>query len=279
MDKEIMKGPLRTVFSPLQIVPNTELRPKILTPLQRALQTGSTASQLVNDWSGTIAQLNCNVMLRDVVNHPSIPTLADVNTAYNNAVSVDIITRHLNSVLNYAGIELVSMQLAETALSILSSYWYLNLAELCIFFSQLKSGSRGQFVWGKKINNQAIMVALADFCRERRHEIERQENEKIRKDSEKGYSRNETLLVDIHKGLNHVRLVRESALKDYEEFRRLFPHIPDKYDPEILWRAWGGDKEALHLIYGERIPPEKVAESDIGKFLCEYNIAKAKEGK
>ena len=85
--------------------------------------------------------------------------------------------------------------------------------------------------------------------------------------------------MDIHKGLNHVRLVRESALKDYEEFRRLFPHIPDKYDPEILWRAWGGDKGALHLIYGERIPPEKVAESDIGKFLCEYNIAKAKEGK
>ena len=243
------------------------------------MQAGSTASRLVAEWSGTIAQLNCNVSLFDVANAKNIPTLADVNRSFSNSTSVEIITEHLKSVLRYAGVELTDAQLAETALSILSSYWYLNLAELCIFFSKLKNGSRGQFVWGAKINNQAIMVALADFCRERRHEIERQENEKIRKDSEKGYSRNETLLVDIQKGLNHVRLVREGALKDYEEFRRLFPHIPDKYDPKILWRAWGGDKEALHLIYGERIPPEKVAESDIGKFLCEYNIAKAKEGK
>ena len=33
-------------------------------------------------------------------------------------------------------------------------------------FSQLKNGSRGQFVWGTKINNQAIMVALSNFCRD-----------------------------------------------------------------------------------------------------------------
>ena len=279
MNGELIKAEMQVVLSPSQIVQETAIIRKELTPIQQALQAGSTASRLVAEWSGTIAQLNCNVSLFDVANAKNIPTLADVNRSFSNSTSVEIITEHLKSVLRYAGVELTDAQLAETALSILSSYWYLNLAELCIFFSQLKNGSRGQFVWGAKINNQAIMVALADFCRERRHEIERQENEKIRKDSEKGYSRNETLLVDIHKGLNHVRLVRENALKDYEEFRRLFPHIPDKYDPEILWRAWGGDKEALHLIYGERIPPEKVAESDIGKFLCEYNIAKAKEGK
>nr|DAJ26558.1 MAG TPA: hypothetical protein [Caudoviricetes sp.] len=279
MNGELIKAEMQVVLSPSQIVQETAIIRKELTPIQQALQAGSTASRLVAEWSGTIAQLNCNVSLFDVANAKNIPTLADVNRSFSNSTSVEIITEHLKSVLRYAGVELTDAQLAETALSILSSYWYLNLAELCIFFSKLKNGSRGQFVWGAKINNQAIMVALADFCRERRHEIERQENEKIRKDSEKGYSRNETLLVDIHKGLNHVRLVREGALKDYEEFRRLFPHIPDKYDPKILWRAWGGDKEALHLIYGERIPPEKVAESDIGKFLCEYNIAKAKEGK
>ena len=279
MNGELIKAEMQVVLSPSQIVQETAIIRKELTPIQQALQAGSTASRLVAEWSGTIAQLNCNVSLFDVANAKNIPTLADVNRSFSNSTSVEIITEHLKSVLRYAGVELTDAQLAETALSILSSYWYLNLAELCIFFSKLKNGSRGQFVWGAKINNQAIMVALADFCRERRHEIERQENEKIRKDSEKGYSRNETLLVDIHKGLNHVRLVREGALKDYEEFRRLFPHIPDKYDPKILWSAWGGDKEALHLIYGERIPPEKVAESDIGKFLCEYNIAKAKEGK
>lgn len=245
--------------------------------MQQSLRDGLTASQLVSDWSGTIAQLNCNVMLRDVANNPDIPTLADVNMAFSNSVSVEIITGHLKSVLNYAGIDLTPAQMAETALSILSSYWYLNLAELCLFFSQLKNGSRGQFVWGTRINNQAIMVALADFCRDRRREIEKQENEKVTKQINNGYSHNKNLLVGIYKGLDRIRLVRENALKDFQAFRRLFPYLPDKYDPEVLWRAWRGDGDALRSIYGEHLPPSEVSHKDIGEYLCEYNVAKAKE--
>lgn len=246
--------------------------------MQQSLRDGSTASQLVTDWSGTIAQLNCNVMLRDVANNPDIPTLADVNMAFSNSVSVEIITGHLKSVLNYAGIDLTPAQMAETSLSILSSYWYLNLAELCLFFSQLKNGSRGQFVWGTKINNQAIMVALAAFGRDRRREIERQESEKISKEiEEKGYSRTEPLLVDIFKGIDHVNHVRENALKDYQAFRKLFPYMPDEYEPKVLWKAWRGDIDALHSIYGKQLPPDSVSHRDIGKYLCKYNIAKAKE--
>ena len=163
MNGELIKTELQVVLSPSQIVQKTAIR-KELTPIQQALQAGSTASQLVAEWSGTIAQLNCNVSLSDVANAENIPTLADVNRSFSNSTSVEIITEHLKSVLRYAGVELTNAQLAETALSILSSYWYLNLAELCIFFSQLKNGSRGQFVWGSKINNQAIMVALVEFC-------------------------------------------------------------------------------------------------------------------
>lgn len=232
---------------------------------------------MVAEWSGTIAQLNCNISLCDVANAGNIPTLADVNRSFSNSTSVEIITQHLKSVLSYAGVELTDAQLAETALSILSSYWYLNLAELCIFFSQLKNGSRGQFVWGSKINNQAIMVALADFCKDRRREIERMESAKIRQDTENGYSRSEMLSKDIVLGTKGIRNTREEAMQSFKAFLKFFPYLPDRYPPEVLWRAWRGDNEALQTIYGDKIPAKEVAEKDIGMYLCNYNIAKSKE--
>lgn len=276
MNGEVIKTELQVVLSPSQIVQKTAIR-KELTPIQQALQAGSTASQLVAEWSGTIAQLNCNVSLSDVANAENIPTLADVNRSFSNSTSVEIITEHLKSVLRYAGVELTNAQLAETALSILSSYWYLNLAELCIFFSQLKNGSRGQFVWGSKINNQAIMVALVEFCKDRRREIEYRENELVRKKAETGYARNENLIKDIVTGVQNTRKEREKAKQDFKTFCELFPYLPDKYEPMVLWKAWGGNKEALRKIYGESIPPPDVAEMDIGMYLCNYNIAKTKE--
>ena len=277
MNGELIKTGMQTVLSPSQIVQETAVIRKELTPIQKALRAGSTASQLVTEWSGTIAQLNCNVSLFDVANAENIPTLADVNRSFSNSTSVEIITEHLKSVLRYAGVELTDAQLAETALSILSSYWYLNLAELCIFFSQLKNGSRGQFVWGTKINNQAIMVALADFCKDRRREIEHRENELVRKKAETGYARNENLIKDIVTGVQNTRREREKAKQDFKAFCELFPYLPDKYEPKVLWKAWGGNKEALRKIYGESIPPPDVAEMDIGMYLCNYNITKGKE--
>lgn len=277
MNGELIKTGLQVVLRPSQIVQETIVTPKELTPIQQALQTGSTASQLVAEWSGTIAQLNCNVALYDVANAEHIPTLADVNRSFSNSTSIEIITEHLKSVLRYAGVELTNAQLAETALSILSSYWYLNLAELCIFFSQLKNGSRGQFVWGSKINNQAIMVALADFCKDRRREIEHRENELVRKKAETGYARNENLIKDIVTGVQNTRREREKAKQDFKAFCELFPYLPDKYEPKVLWKAWGGNKEALRKIYGESTPPPDVTEMDIGMYLCNYNIAKDKE--
>lgn len=246
MNGELIKTGLQVVLRPSQIVQETIVTPKELTPIQQALQTGSTASQLVAEWSGTIAQLNCNVALYDVANAEHIPTLADVNRSFSNSTSIEIITEHLKSVLRYAGVELTNAQLAETALSILSSYWYLNLAELCIFFSQLKNGSRGQFVWGSKINNQAIMVALADFCKDRRREIERRENELVRKKAETGYARNENLIKDIVTGVQNTRREREKAKQDFKAFCELFPYLPDKYEPKVLWKAYG---EAIKRLY------------------------------
>ena len=115
MNGELIKTGMQTVLSPSQIVQETAVIRKELTPIQKALRAGSTASQLVTEWSGTIAQLNCNVSLFDVANAENIPTLADVNRSFSNSTSVEIITEHLKSVLRYAGVELTDAQLAETA--------------------------------------------------------------------------------------------------------------------------------------------------------------------
>ena len=133
-----------------------------------------TCPQLVADWSGTGAQVAAGQMaLSDIVQREDIPTLADVNRVHGNLASVKIIAEHLISVVRFAWVDLTEDQAKETALVILSGYYYLNLAELALFFHRLKCGELGQVVYGKKINNQAIMCALHDFASERSKAIER----------------------------------------------------------------------------------------------------------
>lgn len=114
---------ITVIMSPGQI-PQSRKKPETLTPLQQTLRNGSTASQLVDDWSGTQAQLNCNLTLAQAIRIEGIPTLADINVVFGNATSVRIITEHLQSILRYAGIDIAPQQLAETALSILASYYF-----------------------------------------------------------------------------------------------------------------------------------------------------------
>ena len=111
--------------------------------------------------------------LSDIVKCEDIPTLADVNRVHGNKTSIKIISTHLITVAHFAGIALTEEQGEQTALVILSGYYYLNLAELALFFHNLKSGYYNQFVYGKIINNNAIMVALHDFAAERRQKIDR----------------------------------------------------------------------------------------------------------
>lgn len=241
------------------------------------LKNSLTASQLVAEWSGTSAQIRCNVDLHDVVNADNIPTLLDVNKVYGNSVSINIIVNHLRSVLRYAGTELSNEQLGEMALSILSSYFYLNVAELCIYFTQLKNGSRGQFVWGNKINNQVIMLALSDFCCDRKRLIERKETERLKIEMELGYTRNEILCKDIVLGTKAIKEKRDKAIANFDEFLIFFPYIPNRHKPETWWKAWGGDREALCRIYDANITSIDVAKDNIGRFLCDYNIFKCKQ--
>ena len=190
---------------------------------------------MVDNWSGTQAQLNCNLTLAQAIRIEGIPTLADINVVFGNATSVRIITEHLQSILRYAGIDIAPQQLAETALSILASYYFLNLAELCIFFTQLKNGSRGQFVWGNRINNQSIMVAMIE-------------------------------------GVKNIQELKEKAKNDFSAFTELFPNVPNNHTAYTYWKAYGGNEDAIRAIYGDNAPPPNIASDDIGRFLCDYNI-------
>lgn len=164
-------------------LPDNKQETKALTPVQAMIGL-QTFPQLVANWAGTSAQIAAGQMaLSDIVQREDIPTLADVNRVHGNIASLAIIAEHLISVVRFAGVDLTQEQAKETALVILSGYYHLNLAELAMFFHRLKCGELGQVVYGKKINNQAIMVALHDFAAERRLKIDRLESQKAQSES------------------------------------------------------------------------------------------------
>lgn len=227
---------------------------------------------MVNNWSGMVAQLNCNISLDEIVRRSGIPTLSDVSKVYGNATSVEVITEHLKSVLCYAGVELSPEQLAETSLSILSSYYFLNLAELCVFFVQLKNGSRGQFVWGSRVNNQAIMVALHDFCEDRNMALIRLEKAKVNKATEKNFSTIDDAAAAMIKGIDEFSKLKEEAKNDYYAFRRLFPQLPNNYKPEDLFNAYSGKEIAIRTLFrGKEVSAEEASDR-ICKYLIDYNV-------
>ena len=172
---------------------------------------------MVSSWAGTAAQMKCTMPLGDVVKCSGIPTLADVSCVYGNVTALSLVSEHIRSVFRYAGIDMnledakMRSMVAETALAIVSGYYYLNLYELCIFFNQLKTGQRGQFVWGSRINNQAVMVALHDFASDRREAIVRMENERYKERSERGYSRIDDAASAMVSGVKGIRNLAEKA--------------------------------------------------------------------
>lgn len=236
---------ITVIMSPGQI-PQSRKKPETLTPLQQTLRNGSTASQLVDNWSGTQAQLNCNLTLAQAIRIEGIPTLADINVVFGNATSVRIITEHLQSILRYAGIDIAPQQLAETALSILASYYFLNLAELCIFFTQLKNGSRGQFVWGNRINNQSIMVALSDFCRDRRDEHVKLSNETAMKQSQKGFTRIEDAACAMIEGVKNIQELKKRLKTISAPSQNFFLTFPITILPTPIGRHTG----EMRIQYG-----------------------------
>lgn len=242
-----------------------------------SLKTSLTASQLVSNWAGTAAQMKCTLPLSEAVKLTGIPTVSDVSRVYGNVVSLSLVSEHLRSVFRYAGIDMnlddarMRSMIAETALAIVSGYYFLNLYELCIFFNQLKTGQRGQVVWGSKINNQAVMVALNEFAQDRREAIIKMENERYNEQAARGYTRIGDAAAAMVKGVTGIRNLAEKAKKDYKAFRELFPSLPNDYKPSDLFEAYGGKEAAIRAIYGDNAPTAELASRDIYGFLCDYN--------
>ena len=165
--------------------------------------------------------MKCTMPLSEVVKCEGIPTLADVSRVYGNVTVLSVISEHLRSVFRYAGIDMnlgdekVRGMIAETSIAIASGYYFLNLYELGIFFNQLKTGQRGQFVWGSRINNQAIMVALNDFASDRREAIVRMENDQAKEEAAKGYVRIDDAASAMVQGVQSVQ-----KLADVRRLRR-----------------------------------------------------------
>ncbi|MGL5980220.1 MAG: DUF6633 family protein [Phocaeicola sp.] len=254
-----------TVLTPSQLPKRLN---KELSERQRKL-LGLTASQLVAEWSGTIAQLKCNIHLDDAV-EMDIPTLSDVNATFGNLTSLDIISEHILSVMSFAGVDLTKEQGQETALAILSNYYYLNLAELCIFFSKLKAGEYGQLVWGSRLNNQSIMVALKSFTHERYASITRVEQQKAKDKAERGFQTIQDNGAAITKCIDAYRELAEKAKTDYNTFCELFPKCPKMFDRRTIWKAYSGNKKAIETVFKADISKEE-AFNRIAKRLCDYN--------
>lgn len=273
--KAIMKTENQMVLIPSQIRHMTD-KPQ-LTSLQQTLRSGLTASQLVNAWSGTDATLRVQYTLSDVAGKADIPTLTDVSKAYGNSISAQVIGNHLASVYRMAGVKASIEEAGETITTLLKSFGYLNLAELCIFFLELKSGTFGQIVYGKQINHQAVMVCLQDFMRQRSSVISIRERNERQAMIDAGYPTIESAAQAIVKGIEDMKILKEKAKSDFKAFRELFPGLPNTFHAETIWSAYKGNEIALRQCVADYTDTES-AQARLFDFLCDYNINNKNKG-
>lgn len=250
-----------------------------LTERQRILKNGSTKTLMVTNW-GASSQNKCNVLLSQIVNHKDIPSVADVNRVYGNATMVSIISDHIRGILKYVGVDVsaaalqsnqtLAVQIFDTANIIASNYYYLNLMELALFFREVKSGKRGQVVWGNRLNTQELMVRLSEFVSDRALAIEKNEMEARKEIEKKGFTNIKQAGAAITSGLDGWRKMLEEAKTNYDRFLQMFPKFPQGISPIVWYDAWLGDRAALDVIFDNE-PPGNY-EDEIIKKLCDYNV-------
>lgn len=250
-----------------------------MTALQISLRNGSTAARMVADW-GASSQNKCDCSLRQIAAHKGIPSVADVNVAYGNATMVAIVSDHIRGILRYVGVDIsaqalqsnqtLAMQILDTANIIASNYYFLNLMELALFFREIKSGKRGQVVWGSKLNTQELMVRLSEFVADRAHAIEKNEQDEKKEREQRGFTTIKQAGAAITDGISGWRRMIQEAKTNYNSFLQMFPKFPDGISPSVWYNAWLGDEDALELIYNGSIPDNH--EDHIIKLLCDYNV-------
>ena len=67
------------------------------------------------------------------------------------------------------------------------------------------------------------MVALSDFCRDRRDEHVKLSNETAMKQSQKGFTRIEDAACAMIEGVKNIQELKKKAKNDFSAFTELFP--------------------------------------------------------
>lgn len=250
-----------------------------MTVRQISLKNGSTANRMVADW-GASSQNKCDCDLRQIAANKDIPSIADVNVVYGNAVMVAIVSDHLRGLLRYVGIDvsaqalqsnqILAMQILDTANIIASNYYFLNLMELALFFREVKSGKRGQVIWGNKLNTQELMVRLSEFVSDRACAIDKNEMEEKKEREQRGFTNIKQAGAAITDGVNGWRKMLEEAKTNYNQFLQMFPKFPQSIAPVVWYNAWLGNTEALEIVFNGEAPENY--EDAIIKHLCDYNV-------
>lgn len=250
----------------------------VMTDRQKSLKNGITADRLVAEWGA--ASQSYNISLQQIAGHRDVPTLADVNVVYGNIISSSLISEHIRTILRYVGVDVspkamlsnttLAMQIADTSSIIASNYYYLNLMELALFFREVKSGKRGQVVWGSKLNTQELMVRLSEFVADRALAIEKNDMEERKAQQQKGFTNIKQAGAAITEGVCGWRKMLEEAKGNYDRFLKLFPKFPQGISPIVWYDAWLGDRAALDVVFNDE-PPGNY-EDEIIKKLCDYNV-------
>lgn len=134
------------------------------------------------------------------------PTLSEVSAMYGRKVSHSWLVIQLSDLNEYAGARerMTTEQVAETARVIYLARYGLKLSELTLFFSQLKEGRYGAF-YGV-VDPMQITRALTEFMRYRADVIDRQANERRRKELEERLTRGGCCTREEYNGMEQVEI-------------------------------------------------------------------------
>lgn len=146
-------------------------------------QTSSDILTAYNPQAGTRLLL-AGKSLAELSKSNKAPSLASLQATAGQAITIEWINIQLQSLSDFAGQSkgLTQAQREETALLILARYYFLNLAELSIFFAKCKAGDYGEF-YGS-VDPTRILARIPRFLRERSEVIDHYESKQRAKERE-----------------------------------------------------------------------------------------------
>lgn len=110
--------------------------------------------------------------MADLAKIESIPTLGLLNGTYGEETPIEWLRIQFGSLNDYAeqGKDISPEQMRELCYLVLSGYYYLNLAEICLFIARFKLGYYGEFYGA--IGPMKISAALKQYVSERRSDLD-----------------------------------------------------------------------------------------------------------